>query len=33
MAATDEADKMATDENKTEKDENGEQKVSPLPDL
>jgi hypothetical protein len=33
MAATDEADKMATDEDKTEKDENGEQKVSPFTDL
>ncbi len=33
MAATDEADKMATDEDKTEKDENGEEKVSPLPEL
>ncbi len=33
MATTDEADKMATDEDKKEKDENGEQKVSPLADL
>jgi hypothetical protein len=33
MAATDEADNMATDEDKTKKDENGEQKVSPFTDL
>lgn len=33
MAATDEADNMATDEDKKEKDENGEQKVSPFTGL